>query len=77
MKLLKVSPCPWCGSKASPFNYTDAEDGEGWTAVECHNPRCKAMGPSRKSWNGAIKAWNSCKGGKGGFGTNGGNYLER
>ena len=51
--MAELKPCPFCGC---PDNNV-CEDYDVFYA-ECGNPDCDAFGPSRKTKQQAIDAWN-------------------
>jgi len=60
---MKIKPCPFCGS-----NGKIAFGGKYWPTVHyydymrkasCKNIKCGAVGPERKTEQGAINAWNN------------------
>jgi hypothetical protein len=56
-------PCPFCGKK---LNEDDVYMNlvSYYYYVRCRKKSCLAEGPARKSWDGAVKAWNKCKANK-------------
>ena len=54
--LPKINPCPYCGCKTSTV-YT----GSFGRFVWCPNTKCCARGPMRKTYLGAINAYNKAK----------------
>ena len=52
MVKLKIKSCPFCTKKRVEVLNSHVF----WVA--CNNSRCHVEGPTRKTENGAIKAWN-------------------
>lgn len=50
----ELEPCPFCGCP----NITVYNDCDDVFYAECCNPDCDAFGPSRKTEQQAIDAWN-------------------
>ena len=53
--MAELKLCPFCGEEATIFRDKDV------FYAECCNPDCDAFGPSRKTKQQAIDAWNRRK----------------
>ena len=53
--MIEIKNCPFCGKHDFDV-LPGAAFGE--YHVSCRNARCLAEGPSRRTYAGAVKAWN-------------------
>lgn len=55
---LKLLPCPFCGTPAKKFVYTDMDIMYTWNAVKCSDSLCASRTTGWTTEIKAIAAWN-------------------
>lgn len=56
--MIRMLPCPKCGSKARTPNCYDTSRKHGYV-THCTNPLCRFWGEWAKTNTGAVRKWNT------------------